>query len=589
MKPQARTQIGPYRLLAKIGEGGMGTVHLSKMDGPAGFNKLAVVKELRPELSGSPEFREMFLNEARLAARLTHPNVVHTYGANEDQGRMYLAIEYLDGQPWSRIRHALWERSALPFNLHVKVLAEALAGLHYAHELRDYDGKPLQVVHCDMSPQNVFVTYDGQVKVVDFGVARAVTAKERANSGMIVGKLGYIAPEQARGETVDRRADVFAVGVMLWEALAGRKFVESQDIKSVRRRRSAGDEPRVREVVPNVPPALSDICDRALALDPEERFATAVEFREALLGYLAEDVQDVDHSRLGALVSEAFSDERARVHAIIERHMKERSTITSSIEDLVSSLHPEPGEHTLRADLSELATVSRLRDDQMVVEASHSASIRIQPSKRPLVIGAVAAAVLFLGGMWVFGSDDSPPAAAGVVTPLGSPPGPGLATPNQPPSAASAAVAARPGQSPVAPESVSLVITASPPEAVLYMDGLPLRGNPYTARVRPDGELHLIRATGPGLQSQERVITFDRERVVTFNLSAARGAAPVRASVRPNRRPAAHAAASQADEPAPVPPAEANEIARPAANDVFDVDLRATQKNREIYDEDPYK
>src|SRR5262245_48284832 len=114
-KQRARAQIGPYRILAKIGEGGMGTVYLTKMDGPSGFNKLAVVKELRADLSGSKEFVDMFLNEARLAARLTHPNVVHTYEANDNDGRLYLAMEYLDGQPWSRVRETLWKKSALPF------------------------------------------------------------------------------------------------------------------------------------------------------------------------------------------------------------------------------------------------------------------------------------------------------------------------------------------------------------------------------------------------------------------------------------------------------------------------------------------
>src|ERR1700759_3875497 len=183
-----RTHIGPYQVLAKIGEGGMGTVYLTKMDGPAGFNKLAVVKELRADLTGSKALVEMFLHEARLAARLTHPNVVHTYGANEQDGGLYLAMEYLDGQPWSRIRHALWQRGSLPFGLHVKVLAEILAGLHYAHELRDYDGTPLQVVHCDVSPQNVFVTYDGQVKVVDFGVARAASGEKKSGGKLLIGK-----------------------------------------------------------------------------------------------------------------------------------------------------------------------------------------------------------------------------------------------------------------------------------------------------------------------------------------------------------------------------------------------------------------
>jgi eukaryotic-like serine/threonine-protein kinase len=581
-----RSSIGPYQLLAKIGEGGMGTVHLTKMDGPAGFNKLAVVKELRSDLLGSAAFLEMFLNEARLAARLAHPNVVHTYGADEESGRLYLAMEYLDGQPWSRIRHVLWERGTLPHDLHVKVLAEVLSGLHYAHELRDYDGTALQVVHCDMSPQNVFVTYDGQVKLVDFGVARAVTGSERPDADMIVGKLAYIAPEQARGEEVDRRADIFAVGVMLWEALSGKRFVDDKDWKEIRRKRSTGAEPRLRDVVPDVPTALAEICDRALALDPKDRYATAAEFREALLGCLAEDYQDVDSARLSELVSDAFSKERAKVHALIERHLKQPSSLTSSIEDLVASLHPEPIEHTIKADLSELASVSRLRDDAAVAEASNSASIRLERKKGPLAIIGVAAAILVLGA-WAITGRDSEPKSDAVATNPPAPPvsQPKSSQPGAPLPAANLHVATQPVAAPVLAQTVPLVISATPAEAVLYMDGLPLHSNPYAASVRADGEMHLIRAIGPGLQSQERVITLDRERVVSFDLTAR----TVRVNVRSTRRPSSSSGASAvAPAPAPVEAPTPRVASRARSND-FDADLKTENKPREIYDEDPYR
>jgi serine/threonine protein kinase len=586
-QPQPRrASIGPYQLLAKIGEGGMGTVHLTKMDGPAGFNKLAVVKELRADLLGSAAFLEMFLNEARLAARLAHPNVVHTYGADEENGRLYLAMEYLDGQPWSRIRHVLWERGTLPHDLHVKVLAEVLSGLHYAHELRDYDGTALQVVHCDMSPQNVFVTYDGQVKLVDFGVARAVTGSERPDADMIVGKLAYIAPEQARGEEVDRRADIFAVGVMLWEALSGKRYVDEKDWKEIRRKRSTGAEPRLRDVVPDVPTALAEICDRALALDPKDRFATAAEFREALLGCLNEDYQDVDSARLSELVSDAFAKERTKVHALIERHLRQPSSLTSSIEDLVASLHPEPIEHTIKADLSELASVSRLRDDAAVAEASNSASIRLERKKGPLAIIGVAAAILVLGAWAISGREPEPkpdavvanPPAAPVGQPSPAQPAAALPTPNH--------VATQPAAAPVLAQTVPLVISATPAEAVLYMDGLPLHSNPYAASVRADGEMHLIRATGPGLQSQERVITLDRERVVSFDLTAR----TVRVNVRstPRRASSSYSSISAAPAPAPVEAPAPKATSRARSND-FDADLKTENKPREIYDEDPYR
>ena len=608
-------QLGPYQLLAKIGEGGMGTVHLAKMDGPAGFNKLAVVKELRSDLTGASEFRELFLNEARLAARLTHPNVVHTYGANEEDGRLYLAMEYLDGQPWSRIRNALWKRGCLPYALHLKVLAEALAGLHYAHELLDYDGAPLQVVHCDVSPQNLFVTYDGLVKLVDFGVARAVIGRPTPAPDMIMGKIAYIAPEQARGDAIDRRADLFAVGVMLWEAVTGKRFLQNKEWSEARRRRVSGVEPKVREVMPNIPNGLAEICDKALALDPAERYATAAEFRDALLGFLSEEVQDVDRIRLGELVSEAFDEDRKRVHGIIERHLKPVSPIKSSIEDLVNSLHPgaaaEPVEHTLKADLTELASVSRLRDDVAMIEASHSASIRVLQRRPTLPWVVVGAALLSFGITW-FASRPEPqmqPAGRGAAQyaapARGEPttetprlrddapaPATGAVLGGAVETALHAATALREPEQP-ATATVQLTITAHPDEAILYLDGVMLSDNPYSARVRADHELHTVRASGIGLVTQQRMITFDRDHAVSFDLGLPR---LPRSNSRPARR-----APSQSSPPAPAPIYEAPPFAtrtveagspaprRGRISDIYDTPLHGAPVPRAIYDEDPYR
>ena len=576
-----RAQIGPYRVLAKIGEGGMGVVYLTRLEGPGGFNKLAVVKELRADRLDSPAFVEMFLNEARLAARLNHPNVVHTYGADEENGRLYLAMEYLDGQPWSRIRRVLWEYGALPYELHVKVIAAVLAGLHYAHELRDYDGSPLQIVHCDMSPQNVFVTYDGQVKLMDFGVARAVTSTEQqTGSDLIVGKMAYIAPEQARGEPVDRRADIFAVGVMLWEALAGRRFADDRDWKALRGRRAAGSEPRLREVVPDMPEELAMICDRAIALDPNDRFTTAAAFRDALLDCVGEDFQDSDRARLGALVSEAFQKQRARVYALIERHLKE----PPANDDMLASLVVEPAEHTQRADLSELASVSRLRDDAAVAEASSSASVKRLERRPPVMIGAIAGGMLALALALFLFARSGPPAAGNPETSssAATAPQPKVAAPERTPSSTHVATQAPPAKPEMA--SVKLSISASPAGAALFMDGVPLDSNPYTADVRADGEVHLIRATAPGRQSQERVITLDRERTLSFNLTPVR---TVRAPARPAPRNPYVANTTSAAQPGVADPPPA--ARHGAAGDAFDAVIEVESKARKIYDEDPYQ
>jgi serine/threonine-protein kinase len=235
-------RIGKYRVIAKLGQGGMATVFLSIASGPVGFNKLLVLKLLKDELESDGDFLTMFLNEARLAARLNHANVVQTYEVGVEQGRHFLAMDYLDGQP---LHHLLRKvtRARMPLDVHVRILADMLAGLHYAHTLTDFDGTPLHVVHRDISPQNVFVTYDGQVKLVDFGIAKAAGAVSNTQSGVFKGKLTYVAPEQAGGDVVDARADIFSVGVMLWEAMSGRRFAQGEGQTETFAKRLAGTEP----------------------------------------------------------------------------------------------------------------------------------------------------------------------------------------------------------------------------------------------------------------------------------------------------------------------------------------------------------
>ncbi len=216
---------GRFRVIAEVGEGGMAKVYLAVARGFSGFNKLVVLKSLRSNLASDRACVDMFLHEARLAARLNHPNVVQTYEVIEEDGRPVMVMEYLEGQPLSQIavRAQADKRFTLSMRLHV--LCDVLAGLHYAHELRDFDGTALDLVHRDVSPQNIFVTFEGQVKLLDFGIAKVVhtSAPAETDAGVLKGKVLYMAPEQIAGEALDRRADIFAVGVMLWEALAGER------------------------------------------------------------------------------------------------------------------------------------------------------------------------------------------------------------------------------------------------------------------------------------------------------------------------------------------------------------------------------
>jgi tRNA A-37 threonylcarbamoyl transferase component Bud32 len=325
-------RVGKYRIIALLGQGGMASVFLSVVPGPMGVNKLLVVKLLREELSHDEEFLAMFLDEARLAARLNHANVVQTYEVGVEGRHHFLAMDYLDGQPLHAVLRRASGRdgvhpqapggSRVPLDVLVRILAETLAGLHYAHTLRDFDGTKLDVVHRDVSPQNVFVTYDGQVKVVDFGIAKAAGAASTTQNGVFKGKLAYVAPEQACGDHVDARADIFAVGVMLWEAIAGQRFAQADSQPAMLSRRLSGTEPRIRQVVPDVDAELAEICDRAMARRPSDRFTSAEEFRVALEGYLARTSPRLGAREVGQFVDGLFVQERIQIRLVIDEQMK---------------------------------------------------------------------------------------------------------------------------------------------------------------------------------------------------------------------------------------------------------------------------
>lgn len=305
----------------------MADVFLAARHGPVGFAKLVVVKCLRSDLDDPSErlrHRGFLLEEARIAARLQHPNIVQTFEvAEDDEGEPFLAMEYLDGQPLSRLLGALArDGRALPTQLALFVVSEVLAGLHYAHELRDYDGRALSVVHRDVSPQNVFLTYDGGVKLVDFGIAKTALGSE-TEVGVVKGKASYMAPEHARGAIVDRRADVFATGVVLWEALAGQRLFRADTQVGTLQKLLFEPIPALDDVRPDLEPALARLCQRALARDRQLRFATAREMREAVLE-LVDTAAGDQRVELAALLHATFEDERSRTAQQIQLAMAER-------------------------------------------------------------------------------------------------------------------------------------------------------------------------------------------------------------------------------------------------------------------------
>lgn len=310
--------LGKYRLIAELGHGGMAQVFLALARGPAGFNKLAVIKQIREQLADDPEFLTMFLDEARLAARLNHPNVVQTNEVGEDGKRYFICMEYLEGQPLNRIIQRLGRENGLPLGIHLRILVEALAGLHHAHELTDYDGTPLEIVHRDVTPHNIFVTYAGGVKIVDFGIAKALSQSAETKAGVLKGKVAYMAPEQARGDKVDCRADIFSVAVIMWEALAGRRMFKGLTDVVIIQKIVNGQLQSPRSVNPAVDERLDAVVMKALAHNREERYASAAEFAAAIEEAL-EAIGDRSSLRdAGKLIQAQFEPERARIKALVE-------------------------------------------------------------------------------------------------------------------------------------------------------------------------------------------------------------------------------------------------------------------------------
>jgi serine/threonine protein kinase len=281
---RAVTRLGAYQLFASLGQGGMASVYLAAADGVPGARTLCVVKCLRPSLAQDERVVAMFMGEARLAVRLHHPNVIQTFGAGECDGTHFIAMEYLEGQPLQRLAKRQTAGQAFPEPLWLHVICEVLAGLEYAHELTDYDGSPLGIVHRDISPQNIFLTYAGQVQILDFGIAKAALNTTKTDEGAFKGKVSYLAPEQiSGGRSVDRRADLFTTGIVLWELLTGRRLFKG-DLETIVRALVASPIPRVSSVKA-VDPRLDAIVARALEKDPAARYQTAAAMRSDIEAY----------------------------------------------------------------------------------------------------------------------------------------------------------------------------------------------------------------------------------------------------------------------------------------------------------------
>lgn len=529
MSAAVNEPVGKYRYLLELGQGGTANVYLAVARGPSGFSKLVVMKTLKPSLASEVEFVRMFRTEARLAARLSHPNIVQTNEVTEDGTAPSIVMEYLEGQPLSSVLAR--SLSSMPLMLHLRVILDVLTGLEYAHELLDYDGTPLSLVHRDVTPHNVFVTFDGQVKLLDFGIAKIATEGPDTQTGVIKGKARYIPPEQIAGTPIDRRADVFAVGVMLWEALVGDRMWKSQSDVTVMNRVLTGNIPSPSVMRPEVSPALDQICRKALSANRNDRYATAAEFEADLEAAIraVNGLTPPTNRELGKYVSELFADVRYEIRRTIDTQLRDMNVL--SWDDYHARVANPP------AMALPVRPPSESRDQPLegATSTAHAANLAI--GTKPWHWALCGAGLLgFVALMWRISEFAVLPARASNPHPLAAAS-----------SVPSAHVAASRQQ-----ETFHVRLEAVPSEAKLFLDGNALPANPYTQSL-PRGK-YLLRVEAEGYVTTSETLTLEQDAEVRLELRPKKAHAPpesLKQSPRKGRGALLNTPKAKAERPSP--------------------------------------
>jgi eukaryotic-like serine/threonine-protein kinase len=584
-------ELGRYRLVAELARGGMGNVYLAIAQGPGGFHKLLVVKELKPELADDETYVAMFREEARLAARLTHPNIVQTNEVGSDGDRHYMIMEYLDGRSLYRIGRHFAKHGGFPVGAHLSVLAEALLGLHYAHEVKGYCGESLEIVHRDVSPLNVVVTFEGQTKVLDFGIAKAADSSLETQAGVLKGRIAYMAPEQACGGKVDRRADVYSAGVMIWEAAAGRRLWANMNDVEILTHLLREGPPGLRSVVPDAPADLHDICARAMAREPNDRYPTAAALLEDLEAHIARRSDAMPMREVGVLIASAFAVERQRLSALVDdalaRARSPRSGVVPSFQTRVigNATHTNSLSVSHSRDVrDDLASVSSLlgatpshlvalpgeasiRSDALLVPSASTAPLYASAAPRVERRGTGGRA---LARALLAGSAFAATAVTGMAALHRTEPARSVAPASVVMAPQGTVAPAMVPIAPVATDTIDVVVRVSPPAATITIDGKPAGANPFHGRLRKDGENHHVVASADGYDTKIEDLPFSGD--LSVDLSLDRRAPPPSRSTPPSRgapqaggRAAAKAAPEAARNPPPAVAPSPEAPAPPAA------------------------
>jgi serine/threonine-protein kinase len=448
-----------YRVVEKLESGGMAEVFRAESEGLQGFKKQVAIKRVLPHLSEKKKFISMFLDEARLSAHLSHSNCVQVFDIGVGDNAYFIVMEFVDGANLKSIADALKKAGhEFPVAAAVFIAIEICKGLAYAHELRDPQGADLHIVHRDMSPPNVLVTKYGEVKIVDFGLAKANSQLEKSEPGIIKGKFSYLSPEAAMGQDVDARTDIFAVGIILWELLAGQRlFLGDTDFQTVKKVQQA-QIPAISQINKSVPPELEKIINRSLARDPNARYRTAKELAKDLNKFLFEFGQPVSSLDISALVVGAMKEKQRKkpqqgsiIDKLIEEALFEFTSLTDDKADAAAPRKPsaEESQATAPLDLGSFVDPKSWIDDMALDQPKPGPSAALS-GKLPANVTA--------GNLSALEDDEDlplPPPSAPSATPSPPPPAPAPAPPPAPtPMAAPrpAPMAPTPAAAPAAPE-----------------------------------------------------------------------------------------------------------------------------------------
>ena len=454
---------GKYYLVDKIAVGGMAEIFKAKSFSHAGFEKLLVIKRILQHHSENEDFVKMFIDEAKISVQLQHPNIVHIYDFGKLHSNCYIAMECVDGKDVKQILRKLAERRKyLPEEYAVLIAHDALAGLEYAHNKTTLHGDPLNIVHRDMSPSNVLVGYEGDVKVADFGIAKAEHRTYDTKDGVLKGKFEYMSPEQARGKSIHSATDVFSTGIILWEMLTGRRMFKTDSDIATLEKIKAGGYPPPSVLNPHISARLDNIVMKALATDAADRYPNALAFQNTLANYLAPNTPGAVKRSMSEFLSELFTEERSQ-----ERHALDAGS------QIAKELFKRPEDLTLEPEWQEEINTAG--------PTLHQAS---QPPKRSSLITPLLVVLIVLASVAIYlqtlGSNSSPASISQSQNPTAQP------------------------NTPLPQSSVAEVrIDVSPANAEIFVDGESIgQGPTQTLEARELGNA-LIRIEAEGYEPKE--------------------------------------------------------------------------------------